>query len=45
MMEKIMSNNNDTSKFVRAPLVRELRDDELEEVSGGVAVNYTMVLP
>ena len=30
-----MKNTNDTSKLGRAPQVRELRDDELQEVSGG----------
>ena len=40
-----MSKTNDLSKLVRTPRVCELRDDELEEVSGGVAVNYTMFLP
>jgi hypothetical protein len=40
-----MSNNDDTSKLVRTPRVCELRDDEVVEVSGGVAVNYTMFLP
>ena len=30
-----MSKSNDTSKLDRAPQVRELRDDELQEVSGG----------
>ena len=32
-MEKIMSKSNDTSKLDRA--TNELRDDELQEVSGG----------
>ena len=31
-----MSKGNDSSKLGRAPQVRELRDDELENVSGGV---------
>jgi len=35
-MEKIMSKSNDSSKLVRTPQVRELRDDELENVSGGL---------
>jgi bacteriocin-like protein len=35
-MEKNMSKSNDSSKLGRAPQVRELRDDELENVSGGV---------
>jgi hypothetical protein len=30
-----MSETNDASKLGRAPAVRELRDDELEKVSGG----------
>ena len=30
-----MSKSNDSSKLGRAPQVRELRDDELQEVSGG----------
>jgi bacteriocin-like protein len=34
-MEKNMSKSNDSSKLGRAPQVRELRDDELQEVSGG----------
>ena len=34
-MEKIMSKSNDTSKLGPATQVRELRDDELENVSGG----------
>jgi hypothetical protein len=32
---KIMSKSNDSSKLGRAPQVRALRDDELQEVSGG----------
>jgi bacteriocin-like protein len=35
-MEKIMGKSNDSSKLGRAPRVRELRDDELQEVSGGI---------
>ena len=35
-MENIMSKSNDSSKLGRATQVRELRDDELENVSGGV---------
>ena len=31
-----MSKSNDTSKLGPATQVRELRDDELQEVSGGV---------
>jgi hypothetical protein len=38
LMEKIMSKSSDSSKLGRATQVRELRDDELENVSGG-AVN------
>jgi hypothetical protein len=34
-MEKTMSNTNGTSKFGPATQVRELRDGELEKVSGG----------
>jgi hypothetical protein len=34
-VEKVMSEMNDTSKLGRAPQVRELPDDEVEEVSGG----------
>jgi bacteriocin-like protein len=30
-----MSKSNDTSKLDHAPQVRELRDDELQNVSGG----------
>ena len=30
-----MSKSNDSSKLGRAPQVRELRDDELQKVSGG----------
>ena len=41
-METIMSKTNDTSKLGRAPQVRELRDDELNAVSGGGNANlYT----
>jgi bacteriocin-like protein len=36
-MEKIMSKSNDSSKLGRAPQVQELRDDELQEVSGGAS--------
>jgi hypothetical protein len=39
LMEKIMSKSNDSSKLDRAPRVRELRDDELENVSGGAVIN------
>jgi hypothetical protein len=31
-----MSKSNDSSKLGSAPQVRELRDDELENVSGGI---------
>jgi hypothetical protein len=34
-MEKNMSKSNDSSKLGRATQVRELRDDELENVSSG----------
>ena len=37
-----MSKSNDSSKLGRAPRVRELRDDELETVSGGY--NFTDVM-
>jgi hypothetical protein len=43
LMEKIMSKTNDTSTLGRAPQVRELRDDELLEVSGGYAFTDVMV--
>jgi bacteriocin-like protein len=42
-MEKTMSKTNDTSKLDRAPQVRELRDDELQEVSGGVTMEDILV--
>ena len=32
-----MNKSNDSSKLGRAPQTRELRDDELQEVSGGLA--------
>jgi bacteriocin-like protein len=38
-----MSNTNDTSDFGRAPQVRELRDDELQEVSGGYTLKECMI--
>ena len=38
-----MSNNNDTSKLAHATEGRELRDNELEEVSGGYAFSDVMV--
>jgi len=34
-MEKIMSKSSDGSKLGRAPQVRELRDEELDGVTGG----------
>jgi hypothetical protein len=34
-MENVMSKSNDTSDFGPATRVRDLRDDELQEVSGG----------
>ena len=34
-MEKIMRKSNDSSKLGHAAQVRELRDDELQKVSGG----------
>ena len=36
LMEKNMSKSSDSSKLGRATQVRELRDDELENVSGGL---------
>ena len=39
LMEKIMSKSNDSSKLGLATQVRELRDDELENVSGGSCCN------
>ena len=38
-----MSKTNDSSKLGRAPQVRELRDDELQEVSGGYTFTDVMV--
>jgi bacteriocin-like protein len=38
-MEKNMSKSNDASTLGRAPQVRELRDDELQNVSGGGCCN------
>ena len=35
LMEKNMSKGNESSKLGRATQVRELRDDELQQVSGG----------
>jgi hypothetical protein len=43
-MEKIMSKTYDDSKLGRAPQVRELRDDELENVSGGSRDNNPFTL-
>ena len=34
-----MSKSNDGSKLGRAPQVRELRDEELDGVTGGLVVN------
>jgi hypothetical protein len=39
LMEKNMSKSNDSSKLGCATQVRELRDDELAEVSGGACCN------
>ena len=39
-----MSKSNDTSKLGRDPHVRELRDDELQEVSGGVGKGGAIVV-
>ena len=39
-----MSKSNDSSKLGRAPQVRELRDDELQEVSGGVGKGGAIVV-
>ena len=39
LMEKNMSKGNDSSKLGPATQVRELRDDELENVSGGSCCN------
>ena len=38
-----MSKTNDSSKLGRAPQVQELRDDELQVVSGGVTLENTMI--
>jgi lactobin A/cerein 7B family class IIb bacteriocin len=43
-MEKIMSKTNNNSKLGRAPQVRELRDDELQEVSGGVGKGSAIIV-
>ena len=47
-----MNKTNETSKLGPAPQARELRDDELENVSGGGKVDpevrnvkYTMFMP
>jgi hypothetical protein len=37
-MEKIMGKTNDTSKLDRPAQFRELRDDELDGVTGGLVV-------
>jgi hypothetical protein len=37
-MEKIMGKTNDTSKLDRSAQCRELRDDELDGVTGGLVV-------
>jgi hypothetical protein len=42
-MEKIMSKPNDTSKLGPATQVRELRSDELLQVSGGYTFTDVMV--
>jgi bacteriocin-like protein len=39
-----MSKSNDSSKLGRAPQVQELRDDELQEVSGGVRKGGAIVV-
>ena len=38
-----MSKTNDTAKLDRAPQVRELRDDELQKVSGGLKYTFGTV--
>ena len=38
-----MSKSNDTSKLGREPQVRELRDDELQKVSGGYIYSDMLV--
>ena len=38
-----MSKSNDSSKFGSATQVRELRDDELENVSGGAGYTFSTV--
>jgi len=42
-MEKTMSRNNDTSTLGPATQVRELRDDELQHVSGGVNLENVQI--
>ena len=37
-----MGKSNDSSKLGRAPQVRELRDDELEKVSGGYKMSHVI---
>jgi lactobin A/cerein 7B family class IIb bacteriocin len=37
-LEKIMSKTNDTSKLDRPAQFRELQDDELNEVTGGLVM-------
>jgi len=44
-VETIMSKTNDTSKLGRASQVRELRDDELNAVSGGGNANLYVPEP
>jgi bacteriocin-like protein len=39
-----MSKTNDTSKLGPATQVRELRDDELQEVSGGVGKGGAIIV-
>ena len=39
-----MSKTNDSSKLGRATQVRELRDDELQKVSGGLKVTMEDIL-
>ena len=40
-----MSKTNDTSTLGRTPQVRELRDDELENVSGGAIIAADFAYP
>jgi hypothetical protein len=37
-VEKIMGKSDDSSKLGREPQMRELRDDELDGVTGGLVV-------